>query len=483
MESEMRSAVRSWREIWKEYSRNKLGMIGVAILVVFILIAVFAPFLTPYDPIRDNFIAEPFALPGWYAALPQYQDYPRNEFFQIDPLLDGNNWAANTQGPIQVSASNGRILFDFETLSDSPVTYKAEISHSIQYTWAEPLTFVVQFEESVPLLENTAYKADLAWTTPNGTSYIVWTSGFLTTQPVDKLVVDLDSKGIPFPLKAEMGVEWYGNVAEAIFQEKGTYGLSLIYTFQARGGGASKGNASIGPLTVLFPGRIHGVLGTDHLGADLFSQLVYGTRISLIIGVLASLISVAIGLLVGITAGYFGGLVDEGSMRFVDVLLVLPGLPLLFLFSGLFGRSIWNLIFLIGILSWPGFARVVRAQALQLKTATFVEAARALGASGGRVILRHLVPNVLPLAYATVALAIPGAIITEAALSFLALGDPTTPSWGRMFYSANAFGAFRALAWWWILPPGIAITLLSLSFVFIGHALDEIINPRLRARR
>jgi peptide/nickel transport system permease protein len=98
-------------------------------------------------------------------------------------------------------------------------------------------------------------------------------------------------------------------------------------------------------------------------------------------------------------------------------------------------------------------------------------------------MIRHLLPNVLPLAYATIALYIPGAIITEAALSFLALGDPNTPSWGRIFYSANAFGAFQHLAWWWIMPPGIAITALSLSFVFIGTTMDEILNPKVRARR
>jgi peptide/nickel transport system permease protein len=118
-----------------------------------------------------------------------------------------------------------------------------------------------------------------------------------------------------------------------------------------------------------------------------------------------------------------------------------------------------------------------------LKTATFVEASRALGSSNWHIIFRHLLGNVLPLAFATIALYIPGAIITEAALSFLALGDPNTPSWGRMLYSANAFGAFQNLAWWWIIPPGIAITLISLSFVFIGTTLNEILNPKIRARR
>jgi ABC-type dipeptide/oligopeptide/nickel transport system permease subunit len=236
-------------------------------------------------------------------------------------------------------------------------------------------------------------------------------------------------------------------------------------------------------LVFNIPGRVHGVLGTDHLGSDLFSQLLYGTRISLLIGVSAAILAVGIGLFVGLLSGYQSGVTDEVSMRMVDVLLVLPGLPLLMILSGLFGRNIWNIVLLLGILSWPGFARVVRAQVLQLKTATYVEASRALGSSNWHIIFRHLLGNVLPLAFATIALYIPGAIITEAALSFLALGDPNTPSWGRMLYSANAFGAFQNLAWWWIIPPGIAITLISLSFVFIGTTLNEILNPKIRSRR
>jgi len=482
LEAGARSAIRSWGNLWREYRRNRLGMLGAVILAIFVLVAVFAPLMTPYDPIRDNFIAEPFALPGWYVIFPQYRDYPTNQVFAIEPTVDADNWVATVNGSIKVAGTSRQMSIGFRTTSQETSVSTVELAHRIKYNWAPPLTFIIRFDWSVPHLDKAAYELDIAWRTPKGNTYVVWTSGF-STQTVDKLSVDLDSKGTPFPLKTDMGLQWYGNVAEFIFSEKGTYELLLIFKFQPQVDGASSASATVGPLAGRFPGRVHGVLGTDHIGADLFSQLVYGTRISLIIGVVASLIAVAIGLLVGITAGFFGGLVDEGSMRLVDVLLVLPSLPLLFLFSGLFGRSIWNLIFLIGILSWPGFARVVRAQVLQLKTATFVEAARALGASGSRIILKHLIPNVMPLAYATVALSIPGAIITETALSFLALGDPTTPSWGRMFYSANAFGAFRELAWWWIIPPGLAITLLSLSFVFIGHALDEIMNPKLRARR
>jgi len=138
---------------------------------------------------------------------------------------------------------------------------------------------------------------------------------------------------------------------------------------------------------------------------------------------------------------------------------------------------------LLGILSWPRFARVVGAQVLQLKTVAYVEASKAIGSSSRHIVIRHLLPNVLPLAYATIALYIAGAVITEEALSFLAPGDHNIPSWGRMFYSADAFGAFQHLAWWWIIPPGIAIALLSHSFVFVGTTLDELLNPKIRARR
>ena len=217
------------------------------------------------------------------------------------------------------------------------------------------------------------------------------------------------------------------------------------------------------------------------MGRDLFAQFLYGARISLIIGLLSAFLSVAIGLVVGIVSGYVGRLFDEIMMRFADMLLVLPGLPLLMVLILVLGTSINNLIIIIGLLGWMGFARTVRSQTLTLKERPFVEAAKAVGAGRFHIISKHILPNVMSLVYVSLALSVPTAILSEAALSWLGLFDPSVVSWGRMLYEAQAHQGYTQV--WWIIPPGISIALVSLSFILLGYALDEILNPKLRARR
>ncbi len=230
-------------------------------------------------------------------------------------------------------------------------------------------------------------------------------------------------------------------------------------------------------------GLVHGILGTDDIGADLWSQLVYGARISLFIGLLAALVGTSIGAVVGVVAGYAGGVVDEILMRLVDILLVLPFLPLLLTLVFLYGKNIYYLILFIAIFGWQGLARAIRSQVLSLRETAFVECAKAAGGSKFYIMRKHLLPNVFPLIFPSLVLSIPGAILFEASLSFLGFGDPRVPTWGKMLQYAFLGEGFSRLAWWWILPPGLAITTLSLAFVFMGHAFDEIVNPRLRRRK
>ncbi|MEM3017533.1 MAG: ABC transporter permease [Candidatus Bathyarchaeia archaeon] len=469
-------------ELWSRYRRSRLGLVGLAILLFFLSTALLAPVLTPYHPVEDKYLAEGIALPAWYRLLPGYSDLPETTVFHVAARIDAENWQARVEGPITVSEGEALIL-DYDAPAESAETGAVELLHSISYQAAPPSSFQVATDLNPTDMVNSVYEIQMLILDPDSHQFLIWSSG-PETGPLEPSQLRIDSKGLPFEYKSRMGLEWYQNVAEHVFSKKGDYRLLLRFQVKpVESTLTSRMHISVSNLDLHIPGRVHGLLGTDHLGSDLLSQLLYGARISLIIGVSAAALAVSIGLAVGLVSGYRAGITDEALMRLVDLLLVLPGLPLLMILSGLFGRNVWNTVLLLGILSWPGFARVVRAQVLQLKTAAFVEASRAIGASDLHIILKHLLPNVLPLAYATVALYIPGAVITEAALSFLALGDPNTPSWGRIFYSANAFGAFQHLAWWWIIPPGVAITLLSISFVFIGTTLDEILNPKIRARR
>jgi peptide/nickel transport system permease protein len=223
-------------------------------------------------------------------------------------------------------------------------------------------------------------------------------------------------------------------------------------------------------------------LGTDELGRSVLDLVIQGSQISLLVGFLASAISMVIGALVGIVAGYSGGWTEVVLMRLTDWFLVIPFLPLAIVLVAVLGRGLFVIAFVIGVTAWPGTARVVRAQVLTLKERPYVERARALGASNRQIVTRHILPNVFPLIFANTILVVAIAIYTEAFLSFLGLGDPFNVSWGSILESAFAEGAISLGAWWYLVPPGLCIVLVVLAFTMCGYAFDEILDPRLRDR-
>jgi len=224
------------------------------------------------------------------------------------------------------------------------------------------------------------------------------------------------------------------------------------------------------------------LLGTDDVGRDVFAELLYGSRVSLLVGITASAISVAIGGIIGLVGGYFGRYVEEGLMRFTDIFLVIPQLPFMLLIAALAGPSLLNIIIVIGILSWPSTARIVRSLVISLKERTFIERARAIGAGDWHIMRKHVLPNVIPLMFANTILIIAVAILTESTLAFLGLGDPLVISWGSMLHYAFTSLAMSNGAWWYFVPPGVCIALVVLGFTFLGYAMDEILNPKLRRR-
>lgn len=222
------------------------------------------------------------------------------------------------------------------------------------------------------------------------------------------------------------------------------------------------------------------LFGTNDIGQDILSELIYGTRISLIVGVFAGSITVLIGLTVGLLAGYFPA-TGRWLMRVTDIVLILPFLPLLIILSAYIGRGIFNTILVIGLLVWAGTARVIRGQVLTISQQDYVMAARSLGARDGYILLRYILPQVMLLAIGEFVQATSAAILLEASLSFLGLGDPIQKSWGTVLYWAQVRGAFLSPAWvWWVLPPGILISLTTLGFALLGFSLEQAVNPRLR---
>jgi peptide/nickel transport system permease protein len=224
-------------------------------------------------------------------------------------------------------------------------------------------------------------------------------------------------------------------------------------------------------------------LGTDHLGRSVWTQFVWGSRISLLVGLAATVIAMVIGTLVGVTAGFLGGRTGGVLMRVTEWFLVIPWVPLALALAAVLGPSIENIILVIGITSWPATARLVRAQVLTVKERLYVDRSRALGATNRHLMGRHILPNVAPLILANTTLTVPIAILSETTLSFLGLGDPSRPSWGKMLEDAFGAGALSQHAWWYYVPPGLGVMVVVLAFVLCGHALEEILDPRLRERR
>lgn len=220
-------------------------------------------------------------------------------------------------------------------------------------------------------------------------------------------------------------------------------------------------------------------LGTDDVGKDVLTNLIYGTRVSLVVGFFASFISLVIGGAIGLVAGFYGGRVENALMRLTDILLVIPDLPLMIVLIAILGRGQWILIFVIGILGWTGTARVVRSQTLSVRERKFVHRARAIGAGNLYIIRRHIFPLVFPLMVVNAVLVISAAILNESTLAFLGLGDPTRLSWGQMLNFAFNRGAMSAGAWWVLAPPGFAIIWVVLGLTLLGNGLERIFNPRL----
>ncbi|MBW2130203.1 MAG: ABC transporter permease [Deltaproteobacteria bacterium] len=230
------------------------------------------------------------------------------------------------------------------------------------------------------------------------------------------------------------------------------------------------------------PPSRHHLLGTNDIGVDILSELIYAGRVSLMVGLIATGFIIIIGSSIGLISGYFGGFIDEILMRITDVVLILPRLPLMIVMAAYLGPGMWTIIFVYSIVGWASVARQVRSQVLPAREATFVEASRAIGAGNTHIIISHILPNISGIIIANGVMEIMFAILTEAGLSFLGLGDPTHKSWGVMLYFAQLQGAFLRGAWWWIFPPGICIALFSCAFNFVGTALNDLFGLKLGKR-
>jgi peptide/nickel transport system permease protein len=265
---------------------------------------------------------------------------------------------------------------------------------------------------------------------------------------------------------------WRGRVGLAV--------LGLFVFLAIFGSAIAPDDPDASSLDILASPSADHWLGTTEQGSDVFSQLLVGARVSIVVGFAAAAISALVGATVGLLGGYFGGWTDRIFDSFENWFLVIPQIPLMIVLARLLDPSLGVLIAVIGLTSWAGTGRIVRAQVLTLRERAFVERARAMGAGDWYVIRTHVLPNALPLIFANTVLIVAVAILSEAALSFLGLGDPNRISWGTMLENAFQSGAPSAGAWWYVIPPGLCIALLVGAVSMLGYMFEEHVNPRLR---
>jgi peptide/nickel transport system permease protein len=462
---------------WEEFSHNKIGLVGLALLFLFVFVAIFAPWLSPYDPITAPKVAGKFAVPSWLITFPQYKDYSHT--MEISPY-----WEINKTTEFAQIQWGKNIVIDLN-MTDEVQDTKISLIANVNYPYImPPEAFTLSFDFETQNITNLWYLTKISIINTADNSTLIWSEPYTNTT----MRLSVNAESTDYWLLKKLGYldPKITNIASMIFASptKGDYTLVFEMSFRpTEEAKTAAAKVSLKNCLLFIPGRAHGILGTDFLGTDVFSQLIHGTRISLVIGLLAAAISTSIGVLLGVLSGYSGGAVDETLMRLVDILICLPVLPLLLILVKLFGKNIFYIVLFIAIFGWTGLARIIRSQVLSTREIMFVESAIASGASRYYIMIRHIIPNVFPIALASLVLSVPGAILAEAGLSFLGFGDPRVPTWGKMLNYAFGHGAFENFAWWWAVPPGIAITMVSLTFVFMGYAIDEVVNPRLRRRR
>ena len=447
-------------DIKKEFLKSKIGMTGISILSLLVLISFIALITIPIDTFQDwNNPSKWISYPK--VAVPVWINYFSTEKIPEHIILEEPHIQTSVNENISVVSHQFIVNFDYDTFpKDFIYEFTAEYSGT-------PLMKVLVMRPDNTELELVSTPL------PFSKDFGVHSERIFSTDNMIKKNLLLQSDKFRFDTSKLSGEDIIFSQTSKNQPLKGNY-LFLINIY----GENSKNHISESKL--ILGGKAFGIMGTDELRRDLVIGLLWGTPLALFIGLTVAIVSVATGLLYGVYAGFRGKITDEAMMRFNDVIYALPALPFLIILSVTISNSIFLMVGFLMIFGWVGVAKVARSMALQIKTKGFVEAAVLMGQSKSKIIFKHIIPQLLPYAFASIAISVPAAITTEAGLSFLGLGDPTFPTWGQILHDANTFGAAARGLWWWIVPPGLMIAVTGLAFVFIGNALDSIINPKLK---
>ncbi|WP_428326785.1 ABC transporter permease [Nitrosopumilus sp.] len=448
------------QEIKQEFLKSKIGIAGIIILGILIATSIIAIIAIPVETFQEwnnpgNWILYPkVAIPVWINLF-MTEKIPEHK------ILDNPNIQTNSEGEIMLSSHKFGVNFEYEFFPNDFI-----------------YVFASEYSESV-LLQMSVIRPDgiklelLSTSLPYSNTKTIHSERIFSTDEAIKKNLLLQSEIFDFNLERLSPEDIVFSNTRTNEPLKGNYIFSIdMYSINSE----IKSHES----KLIIGGKAFGMMGTDELRRDLAIGLLWGTPLALFIGLVVSIASVVMGLLYGVYAGFKGKKTDEVMMRFNDVIYALPALPFLIILSVTISNSIFVLVGFLMIFGWVGIAKVARSMSLQIKTRGYVDAANMMGQKNSKIVLKHILPQLLPYAFASIAISVPAAITTEAGLSFLGLGDPSFPTWGHILHDANTFGAAARGLWWWIMPPGVMIAIAGLAFVFIGNALDAIVNPKLK---
>ncbi|MCA9828255.1 MAG: ABC transporter permease [Nitrosopumilus sp.] len=447
-------------EIKEEFFKNKIGIAGICILMILVTVSIITVVAIPVETFQEwnnpkSWISYPkIAIPVWV------------NMFMIDKIpehmiLEKPDIQNTYQDEVSLTSHRFGFSFNYDDFPDDFI-----------------YIFSSEYEGS-PLLQMSVIRPDgirlelLTTSLPYSDSKTMHSERIFSTDMIIKKNLSLQSDRFKFTLDNLPSEDIVFSKTQANESLKGNY----IFSIDLYG---AKSKPRISESSLIIGGKAFGMMGTDELRRDLAIGLLWGTPLALFIGLVVSIASVTMGLVYGVYAGYKGKKTDEMMMRFNDVIYALPALPFLIILSVTVSNSIFLMVVFLMVFGWVGIAKVARSMALQIKTRGYVDAANMMGQKSSKIILKHIIPQLLPYAFASIAISVPAAITTEAGLSFLGLGDPSFPTWGQILHDANTFGAAARGLWWWIMPPGIMIAMTGLSFVFMGNALDAIVNPKLK---
>ena len=461
------------KEFWDDFRKESSGLIGLGILAAALIVVVFEPVFLPYKNVDGNWRNitywednPPAAPPAWTNLFSKEKSATTAQFAK--PAVTEEDDAE--YGAVRVYTFKYNYKFDRSPLD---MILKAKGTGTIF------MNLSMERPDGESVFLGQVYQTDLDG---DPLRFAVETDArsavyeFIRGNASEEAIANSDSSNVK-PTEiifAKVGAD----MLAAREPLKGQY----LYKIKIPASLFEDSANSIEDIKLVITGRVSGALGTDTAKRDLYSGIVAGLKWALFIGLVTSVISVLIGVLYGIISAYFGGITDTFMSFVFEIFVSIPVLPILIVLSAIFKPSIWIIIAALIVFSWVGPVKTVRSMALQIKEETYIEAAKALGSGKWRIIFKHMAPLLLPYSFANMALSVPGTIVFEASLSLLGLGDPTIITWGQILHDAQLSGATLNGLWWWIVPPGLFIAVMGMTFAFLGFAMDKILHPKLRTR-